>query len=117
MDKLKAELKKLPTIRVGEHSYISHQTAVNTTAVFLFPDHTPEQIDAVEYKHTPQTADTACREMGKYAIRPFSHYSRELSITDGKSRLIFMVSLSRDVNFRAYHVFTPRCTNRDDYLR
>ena len=64
MDKLKAELNKLPTVRVGERRYISHQTAVNTTAVFLFPDHTPEQIDAAQYEHILKTADTTCREMG-----------------------------------------------------
>ena len=64
MDQLKAELKKLPTITVGERSYVSHQTAVNTTAVFLFPDHAPEQIDAAKYTHILQTADTACRELG-----------------------------------------------------
>ncbi len=64
MDELKAELKKLPIVRVGERSYISHQTAVNTTAVFLFPNHTPEQIDAAQYEHILKTADTACCEMG-----------------------------------------------------
>ena len=64
MDKLKLELKKMPIIIVGERSYVSHQTAVNTTAVFLSPDHAPEQIDATQYKHILQTADTACREMG-----------------------------------------------------
>ncbi len=64
MDKLKAELKKLPTIRVGERSYISHQTAVNRTAVFLFPDHTLEEIDAAQYKHILEVTDTACRELG-----------------------------------------------------
>jgi len=64
MEQLKAELKKLPIITVGERSYISQQTAVNETAVFLFPDHAPEEINAAQYKHILQTADTACRELG-----------------------------------------------------
>ena len=64
MDKLKAELNKLPTISVGERRYISHQTAVLSTAVFLFPNHIPAQIDAAEYEHILKMADTACREMG-----------------------------------------------------
>jgi len=64
MEQLKAELKKLPIITVGERSYLSHQMAVNRTAVFLFPDHTPEQIDAAQYKRILKTVDTACRELG-----------------------------------------------------
>jgi hypothetical protein len=79
MDKLKAELKKLPTITVGERMYISHQTAVNTTAVFLFPALAPEQIDAAKYKHILQMADTACREMGYPVIEKLTPPDVEFS--------------------------------------
>ncbi len=79
MDKLKAELNKLPTISVGERVYISHQTAVNTTAVFLFPDHAPEQIDAAQYEHILKMADTACREMGYPTIEKLTPPDVEFS--------------------------------------
>lgn len=69
MDTLQTELKKLPTIRVGDRTFLAHQTAVNTTAVFLYPTLAPEQIDAAQYQHILETADAACGAMGAEADR------------------------------------------------
>ncbi len=64
MEELKTQIMTLPTITVGDKSYLSYQAATDTVAAFLFPDYPPDQIDEAGYQRILETADTLCRELG-----------------------------------------------------
>ncbi len=68
MEKLKTQIKMLPTITVGDKRYLSYQAVTDTVAAFLFPEGAPtlppDQIDAAEYQRILETAAALCRELG-----------------------------------------------------
>ena len=72
MKKLKMQIAALPTIPVDGETYLSYQAVTNTVAAFLFPPgtatHPTEQMDAAEYQHVLETADTLCRELGYASV-------------------------------------------------
>ena len=68
MEELKTQIMALPAITVGDKSYLSCSAATDTAAAFLFPNHSPNQIDAAGYQRILETADTLCRELGYVEI-------------------------------------------------
>ncbi|MFQ5418878.1 MAG: hypothetical protein ACE5EY_00805 [Anaerolineae bacterium] len=68
MEKLKAQIKTLPTTTVGDKTYLSYQAVTDTVAAFLFPAQPPDQIDAAGYQRILETADNLCRELGYPSI-------------------------------------------------
>jgi hypothetical protein len=64
MDDLAQQVAALPTLAVNGHHYLSYQAVTNTVAALLFPDQATSQIDASDYQHILETADTLCRELG-----------------------------------------------------
>ena len=68
MEALKTQIKTLPTITVGDERYLSYQAVTDMVADFLFPNHSPDQIDETGYQRILETADTFCRELGYVEI-------------------------------------------------
>jgi hypothetical protein len=64
MKALKTQIKMLPTITLGDKTYLSYQAVTDTVAAFLFPALPPDQIDAAGYQHILETAGTLCRKLG-----------------------------------------------------
>ena len=64
MEKLKTQIQQLPTVTVGEQTYLSYQAVTDTVAAFLFPNHIANKIDAAGYQRILETAATLCRELG-----------------------------------------------------
>jgi hypothetical protein len=64
MEKLKNHIATLPTITVGEETYLSYQAVTDAVAACLFPTLSSGQIDEAGYQQILETADTLCRELG-----------------------------------------------------
>jgi hypothetical protein len=64
METLKAQIKTLPTITVGDKTYLSYQAVTDTVAALLFPALPHDQIDAAGYQRILETADTLCCGLG-----------------------------------------------------
>lgn len=64
MEQLKTQIKTLPTITVGNKTYLSYQAVTDTVAAFLFPSLPPDQIDAAGYQRILETAAALCSELG-----------------------------------------------------
>jgi hypothetical protein len=68
MDDLTQQVAALPTLAVNGHHYLSYQAVTDTVAALLFPDQATSQIDASDYQHILETADTLCRELGYHEV-------------------------------------------------
>lgn len=68
MQKLKTQLKTLPTKTLNGRQYLSYQAVTETVAAFLFPHRPIEQMDAHIYQQLLKTADNLCRECGYHEV-------------------------------------------------
>lgn len=64
MEALKEKIMTLPTITVGNQTYIAYQAVTDIVVAFLFPALPSNQIDEAEYQSILETAAFLCRELG-----------------------------------------------------
>jgi len=57
-------LSELPTLRIGEQTYLSERTVMDYAAASLFPDRSLNTLNEADYQQLRQMAETHCRSLG-----------------------------------------------------
>lgn len=55
---------ELPTLQIGDQTYLSERTVIDFAAASLFPTHSPDSLNEADYQQLRQMTEAHCRSMG-----------------------------------------------------
>lgn len=57
-------LNELPTLQIGEQTYLSERLVLDYAAATLFPDRSPDSLSETDYQHLRRLTEQQCRSSG-----------------------------------------------------
>ncbi len=57
-------LPELPTLRIGDQTYLSERAVMDVAAASLFPAHSFDSLNEADYQHLRQMAEAHCQSLG-----------------------------------------------------